>query len=79
MNMLMEPVLFERSGMKFHCSARIIHLADIVDIIGNSIESADHRWDFICQYLSQNKDRLFDSECVNAFQKGFTQTNPLCA
>ena len=78
MNMLMEPVPFERSGMKFHCSARIIHLADIVDIIGNSIESDDHRWDFICQYLSQNKDRLFDSECVNAFLKGFTKESFMC-
>ena len=30
------------------------------------------------QYLSQNKDRLFDSECVNAFQKGFTKESFMC-
>ena len=37
---------------------------DIIDIIRNSIDSDDNSWDFMCQYLSQNKDSLFDSECV---------------
>ncbi len=26
----------------------------------------------------KNKDRLFDSECVNAFQKGFTKESFMC-
>ena len=69
---------FRKKWYEIPLFSRIIHLADIVDIIGNSIESADHRWDFICQYLSQNKDRLFDSECVNAFQKGFTKESFMC-
>ena len=69
---------FRKKWHEIPLFSRIIHLADIVDIIGNSIESADHRWDFICQYLSQNKDRLFDSECVNAFQKGFTKESFMC-
>ena len=69
---------FRKKWHEIPLFSRIIHLADIVDIIGNSIESADHRWNFICQYLSQNKDRLFDSECVNAFQKGFTKESFMC-
>ena len=69
---------FRKKWHEIPLFSRIIHLADIVDIIGNSIESADHRWDFICQYLSQNKDRLFDSECVNAFQKGLTKESFMC-
>lgn len=69
---------FRKKWYEIPLFARIIHLADIVDIIGNSFESADHRWDFICQYLSQNKDRLFDSECVNAFLKGFTKESFMC-
>ena len=59
-------------------TARIIHLADTVDIIGNSIKSDDNRWDFICQYLSQKKDSLFDSECVNAFLHVFTKESFMC-
>lgn len=69
---------FRKKWHEIPLFSRIIHLADIVDIIGNSIESADHRWDFICQYLSQNKDRLFDSECVNAFLKGFAKESFMC-
>ncbi len=69
---------FRKKWYEIPLFARIIHLADIVDIIGNSFESDDHRWDFICQYLSKNKDRLFDSECVNAFLKGFTKESFMC-
>ena len=68
---------FRKKWHEIPLFSRIIHLADIVDIIGNSIES-DDRWNFICQYLSKNKDRLFDSECVNAFQKGFTKESFMC-
>ena len=64
---------FQKKWNETPLPARIIHLADTVGIIGNSIKSDDNRWDFICQYLSQKKDRLFDSECVNAFQKGLTK------
>ena len=48
--------------------ARIIHLADTIDIIGNN------SWNFICQYLLKNRDGLFDSECVNAFLHAFTHS-----
>ena len=58
--------------------ARIIHLADIIDIIRNSIDSDDNSWDFMCQYLSKNKDSLFDSECVNAFLHVFTKESFMC-
>ena len=69
---------FRKKWHEIPLFARIIHLADIVDIIGNSMESDDHRWDFICQNLSQNKDRLFDSECVNAFLHAFTKESFMC-
>ena len=68
---------FRKKWHEIPLFSRIIHLADIVDIIGNSIES-DDRWNFICQYLSKNKDRLFDSECVNAFLKGFAKESFMC-
>ena len=45
----------------------------MIDIIGNSKDFNEQRWDFICQYLSKNKDRLFDSECVDAFLKAFSK------
>mgnify|MGYP002572917323 CR=1 FL=1 len=32
----------------------------------------------MCQYLSKNKDSLFDSECVNAFLHVFTKESFMC-
>ena len=64
---------FQKTWQEIPLFARIIHLADMIDIIGNSKDFNDQRWDFICQYLSKNKDRLFDSECVNAFLKVFSK------
>lgn len=78
MNMPMELVGFSKKWNETPLPARIIHLADTVDIIGNSIKSDDNRWDFICQYLSQKKDSLFDSECVNAFLHVFTKESFMC-
>ena len=69
---------FQKKWNEIPLFARIIHLADTVDIIGNSIKSDDNRWDFICQYLSQKKDSLFDSECVNAFLHVFTKESYMC-
>mgnify|MGYP000775424873 CR=1 FL=1 len=69
---------FQKKWNETPLPARIIHLADTVDIIENSIKSDDNRWDFICQYLSQKKDRLFDSECVNAFLHVFTKESFMC-
>ena len=69
---------FQKKWNETPLPARIIHLADTVDIIGNSIKSDDNRWDFICQYLSQKKDSLFDSECVNAFLHVFTKESFMC-
>ena len=57
MSMRMEPVHFKRHGGKIPLFARIIHLADMIDIIGNSKDFNGQRWNFICQYLSKNKDR----------------------
>ena len=69
---------FQKKWNEIPLFARIIHLADTVDIIGNSIKSDDNSWDFICQYLSQKKDSLFDSECVNAFLHVFTKESFMC-
>ena len=68
---------FQKTWREIPLFARIIHLADMIDIIGNSKDFNGQRWNFICQYLSKNKDCLFDSECVNAFRRAFTK-NPLC-
>ncbi len=64
---------FQKTWQEIPLFARIIHLADMIDIIWNSKDFNDQRWDFICQYLSKNKDRLFDSECVDAFLKAFSK------
>ena len=69
---------FQKKWNEIPLPARIIHLADTVDIIGNSIKSDDNRWNFICQYLSKKKDSLFDSECVNAFLHVFTKESFMC-
>ena len=69
---------FQKKWNEIPLFARIIHLADIIDIIRNSIDSDDNSWDFMCQYLSKNKDSLFDSECVNAFLHVFTKESFMC-
>lgn len=47
--------------------ARIIHLADIIDAIANSVEFTQEKWDICCEFLEKQKGRLFDDECVEAF------------
>ena len=69
---------FQKTWREIPLFARIIHLADMIDIIGNSKDFNGQRWNFICQYLSKNKDRLFDSECVNAFRHAFTKESFMC-
>ena len=69
---------FQKKWNEIPLFARIIHLADIIDIIRNSIDSDDNSWDFMCQYLFKNKDSLFDSECVNAFLHVFTKESFMC-
>ena len=59
---------FQKKWNEIPLFARIIHLADTIDIIGNN------SWNFICQYLLKNRDGLFDSECVNAFLHAFTHS-----
>ena len=54
----------EKNITKIPLFARIIHLADTIDIIGNNKGSGNNSWNFICQYLLKNRDGLFDSECV---------------
>ena len=44
---------FQKKWNEIPLFARIIHLADIIDIIRNSIDSDDNSWDFMCQYLSK--------------------------
>ena len=63
---------FQKKWNEIPLFARIIHLADTIDIIGNNTGSGNNSWNFICQFLLKNKDGLFDSECVNAFFHAFT-------
>ena len=65
---------FQKKWNEIPLFARIIHLADTIDIIGNNTGSGNNSWNFICQYLLKNKDGLFDSECVNAFLHAFTHS-----
>lgn len=65
---------FQKKWNEIPLFARIIHLADTIDIIGNNMESGNNSWNFICQFLLKNKDGLFDSECVNAFLHAFTHS-----
>lgn len=58
---------FQKKWNEIPLFARIIHLADTIDIIGNNTGTGNNSWNFICQFLLKNKDGLFDSECVNAF------------
>ena len=69
---------FQKKWNETPLFARIIHLADTIDIIGRSIVSDDNRWDYIRQYLYQKKDSLFDSECVDAFLHVFTKESFMC-
>lgn len=62
---------FQKKWNEIPLFARIIHLADTIDIIGNNTGSGNNSWNFICQYLLKNRDGLFDSECVNAFFYAF--------
>ena len=62
---------FQKKWNEIPLFARIIHLADTIDIIGNNTGSGNSSWNFICQYLLKNRDVLFDSECVNAFFYAF--------
>ena len=45
----------------------------MIDIIGNSRDFNGQRWECICEYLLKSKDRLYDSECVNAFFQAFSK------
>lgn len=53
--------------------ARIIHLCDMVDIIGNSDHFSNLKWKRVTEYLQKNQDTLFDSECVTAFFTAFSE------
>ena len=68
---------FRKTWREIPLFARIIHLADVIDVAGNGKEFGD-RWEFICRYLSENKGRLFDSECVNAFFRAFSKESFMC-
>ena len=65
---------FQKKWNEIPLFARIIHLADTIDIIGNNTGTGNNSWNFICQFLLKNKDGLFDSECVNAFFHAFTHS-----
>ena len=45
---------FQKKWNEIPLFARIIHLADTIDIIGNNPGSGNNSWNFICQYLLKN-------------------------
>ena len=69
------PGHFTKKWDEVPLSARIIHLADVVDIIGHSGAFETQRWDMVKQYLIRHTDKLFDAACVDAFSIYFQITN----
>ena len=59
--------------------ARIIHLADTIDIIGNNTRDLENNgWNFICQYLLKNRDGLlFDSRMCECLFHAFPHSESL--
>lgn len=55
--------------------ARIIHICDMVDVIGNSCDFSDGNWVKAQNFIRKNRDILFDSECVDAFLDVFSEEN----
>lgn len=55
--------------------ARIIHLCDMVDVIGNSCDFSDENWVKAQSFIKKNRDVLFDGECVDAFLDVFSEEN----
>ena len=66
---------FHKKWDEVPLSARIIHLADVVDIIGHSGAFETQRWDMVKQYLIRHTDKLFDAASVDAFSIYFQKTN----
>lgn len=53
--------------------ARIIHLCDIVDIIGNTNGYSDKNRRRAKEYLLEHKGTVFDTECVDTFLEVFSE------
>ena len=53
------PFLIRKTWQEKPLFAKIIHLADMVDIIGNSRGFSGQQWKRVENYLNQNKGRLF--------------------
>ena len=54
--------------------SRIIHLCDIVDSVCERKESTnDEKWQFIQNFLNQQRNLLFDYQCVDAFLEAFSK------
>lgn len=68
---------FQKKWNEIPLFARIIHLADIIDIIRNSIDSDDNSWDFMCQYLSKIRIVYLIRNVLMLFLT-YSQKNRLC-
>lgn len=55
--------------------ARIIHLCDMVDIMGNSCNFSDESWIRAREYVRRNRNILFDGECADVFLEVFSGEN----
>lgn len=55
--------------------ARIIHLCDMVDVMGNSCDFSGESWIRAKEYVCRNRNILFDSECADAFLEVFSEEN----
>lgn len=57
---------FQKTWQEVPLFARIIHLADLVDMIGDAAQAK--------AYLQKNRGTLFDAACVDAFFETFSET-----
>ena len=64
---------FRKKWEEIPLFARIIHLCDTIDIIGNTGGYDQQNWEQAKAYLVKYENTIFDAECVKAFLEVFSQ------
>lgn len=68
---------FRKTWTEVPLYARIIHLADVVDVAGKSRLSREDAWEWVSHWIKEYEGRLFDSECVSAFLQSVSEDSVL--
>ena len=64
---------FRKKWEEIPLFARIIHLCDTIDIIGNTGGYDQQNWEQAKAYLVKYENTIFDAECVKAFLEVFSE------